>query len=162
MGCPQRGSWPGIGIHCPVSRAARGSGPMSGCGSQEHSGAAAEARELRVKGGSCQGLGLGSVGYVSGEGGLGQKCLRDEVLALRQHGSRPSKRPSRRPASAAACFSTRALLGTREATPFREATAPLVKLVKGDVIPECTCTCTSTCNCICACALACIFFVCSQ
>lgn len=51
-------------------------------------------------------------------------CLRDEVLALRQHGSRPSKRPARRPASAAACFSYPCVLGTREATPFREATAP--------------------------------------
>lgn len=96
------------------------------------------------------------MGYVSGEGGLGQKCLRDEVLALRQHGSRPSKRPARRPARAAACFSYLCVLGIREATPFREATAPLVKLVKGNIIPECTCTCT------CAWAFACIFFVSSK
>lgn len=55
MGWPQRGSWPGIGIHCPVARTERGSGPMSGCGSQEGSAAAAaaaaEAREVNVKGG---------------------------------------------------------------------------------------------------------------
>lgn len=36
---------------------------------------------------------------------MGQNCLRDEVLALGQHGSRPSKRPARRPATVAVCFS---------------------------------------------------------
>lgn len=100
------------------------------------------------------------MGYVSGEGGLGQKCLRDEVLALRQHGSRPSKRPARRPARAAACFSYPCVLGIREATPFREATAALVKLVKGNIIPECTCTCTCNCNCTCTCT--CTFFMSSK
>lgn len=51
-------------------------------------------------------------------------CLRDEVLALGQHGSRPSKRPARRPATVDVCFSALRVLGTREADPFREAAAP--------------------------------------
>lgn len=39
---------------------------------------------------------------------MGQKRLRDGVLTLGQHGSRPSKRPGRRPASVVVCFSARA------------------------------------------------------
>lgn len=55
---------------------------------------------------------------------MGQNCLRDEVLALGQHGSRPSKRPARRPATVTVCFSALRVLGSREADPFREAAAP--------------------------------------
>lgn len=74
---------------------------------------------------------------------MGQNRLRDEVLVLGQHGSRPSKRPARRPASVAVCFSCLLVLGSREADPFREATAPR----KGNISPECTCNCNCNRNC---------------
>lgn len=71
---------------------------------------------------SCQGL--GSVGYVSGEGRMGQNCLRDEVLVLGRHGSRPNKRPARAASQRGRVFLGLRVLGCREAVPFREATTP--------------------------------------
>lgn len=124
MGCPQRGSWPGIGIHCPVSRAAKGSGPMSGCGSQEHSAAAAEARELNVKGGLVRDWDWAPWDMFQEKEGwdrsvYGTRFWHSGNTAVVRVNGQPGGQPARPRVSP-----TRALLGTREATPFREATAP--------------------------------------